>query len=121
MECRGGSDGATPYPLLFKDRTDIYRARQLVSERISVKNRKTQLAEHCRYSALAAGDSAGQSESQHSAAHRAVAVDWVADNSGEARRRRAALTVLLMSMVMVMGPTPPGTGESAPAVLTASG
>src|SRR5262245_1210167 len=38
-----------------------------------------------------------------------------------ARRRRAALTVLLISMVMVMGPTPPGTGVSAPAVLMASG
>src|ERR1700719_174390 len=37
------------------------------------------------------------------------------------RRRRAAFTVLLMSMVMVMGPTPPGTGESAPAAWMASG
>ncbi len=35
----------------------------------------------------------------------------MAENLGEARRRRAALTVLLMSMVMVMGPTPPGTGD----------
>src|SRR5207245_10960857 len=52
---------------------------------------------------------------------RAVAVEGVAENSGEARRRRAAFTVLLMSMVMVMGPTPPGTGVSAPAVLMASG
>ena len=35
-------------------------------------------------------------------------MDWVAENLGEARRRRAAFTVLLMSMVMVMGPTPRG-------------
>src|SRR5258708_39884464 len=53
--------------------------------------------------------------------YRAPAVDCVAENLGEARRRRAALTVLLMSMVMVMGPTPPGTGVSAPAVLMAPG
>src|SRR2546423_143669 len=53
--------------------------------------------------------------------YRAVAVGRVADNLGDARRRRAAFTVLLMSMVMVMGPTPPGTGVSAPAVLTAPG
>src|SRR5437763_16420865 len=53
--------------------------------------------------------------------HRAEAVDWVAENLGEARRRRAAFTVLLMSMVMVMGPTPPGTGVSAPAVWMAPG
>jgi hypothetical protein len=38
-----------------------------------------------------------------------------------ARRRRAAFTVLLMSMVMVMGPTPPGTGVRNPAVWMASG
>ena len=38
-----------------------------------------------------------------------------------ARRRRAALTVLLISMVMVMGPTPPGTGVRKPAVWMASG
>lgn len=29
---------------------------------------------------------------------------------------RAALTVLRMSMAMVMGPTPPGTGVMAPAI-----
>src|SRR5579862_4374550 len=39
----------------------------------------------------------------------------------ERRRSLAAFTVLLISMVMVMGPTPPGTGVSAPAVCTASG
>ena len=53
--------------------------------------------------------------------HRADAVDGEAELAGEARRRRAALTVLPISMVIVMGPTPPGTGVSAPAVLTASG
>jgi hypothetical protein len=37
------------------------------------------------------------------------------------RRNLAALTVLLISIVMVIGPTPPGTGVSAPAVFTASG
>src|SRR5213082_3150311 len=52
--------------------------------------------------------------------HRADAVDCDVETAGEARRRRAALTVLLISMVIVMGPTPPGTGVSAPAVLTAA-
>src|SRR5260370_27111310 len=55
--------------------------------------------------------------------HRAPAEDCAASVADEAlpRRRRAAFTVLLMSMVMVMGPTPPGTGVSAPAVFAASG
>src|SRR6516225_2454090 len=53
--------------------------------------------------------------------HRVDAVDCDVEIAGEARRRRPALTVLLISMVIVMGPTPPGTGLSAPATLTASG
>src|SRR5260221_14226934 len=53
--------------------------------------------------------------------YRAVAVDCVAENFGEARRRRAAFTGLLMGMGMVMGPTPPGTGVSAPGGLVAAG
>src|SRR5260221_3911644 len=55
--------------------------------------------------------------------HRAPAEDCAASVAAEAlpRRRRAAFTVLFMSMVMVMGPTPPGTGVSAPAVFAASG
>ncbi len=48
---------------------------QFVSERVGVKNRKTQFAEHRCNGALAAGDSTGQSESQHFSDHRAVAVD----------------------------------------------
>src|SRR5439155_13719696 len=44
--------------------------------------------------------------------------DW---DLPDKRRSLAAFTVLLISIVMVMGPTPPGTGVSAPAVFTASG
>ena len=99
----------------------LARLNESVRECVGVKNGETQLAEHGRDRALAAGDAAGQSESQHFFDHRADAVDCEVEIAGEARRRRAALTVLVMSMVIVMGPTPPGTGVIAPAVLTASG
>ena len=100
----------------------LARLSQLVRQRVGIENGEAHLAEHGRDGALAAGDPAGESESQHDfPGYRAVAVDCVAENLGEARRRRAAFTVLLMSMVMVMGPTPPGTGVSAPAVWMASG
>src|SRR5205814_4268135 len=39
----------------------------------------------------------------------------------DSRRSFAAFAVLLISMVIVIGPTPPGTGVSAAAVFTASG
>ena len=38
-----------------------------------------------------------------------------------ARRRRAAFTVLLISMAIVSGPTPPGTGVIAPATSATPG
>jgi len=43
----------------------------------------------------------------------AVTDDCVAENFGEARRRRAALTVLLISMVMVLGRRRRERSESA--------
>lgn len=100
----------------------LARLYEFVRKRVGVKDREAQFAEHGRDGAFAAGDPAGQSESEHLySCHRADAVDCVAETLGEARRRRAAFTVLLMSIVMVIGPTPPGTGVSAPAVFTASG
>src|SRR5260370_41063146 len=53
--------------------------------------------------------------------YRALAVDCVAENFGEARRRRGAFTVLVISMVMVVGARPPGQGLSAPAVVFSAG
>lgn len=99
----------------------LARLKEFVRERVGVKNGETQFPQHGRDRALAAGDAASQSKSQHFLNHRADAVDCEVEIAGEARRRRAALTVLLISMVIVMGPTPPGTGVSAPAALTASG
>jgi hypothetical protein len=53
---------------------------ELVRERISVENRETHIAQHGSNGALAAGDSAGESESQHFF-HRAVAVDGAEEKS----------------------------------------
>ena len=116
----GVGDGGTKFAEDFVV-GGLTRLDELVGERVCVKNRKAHIAEHDGNGAFAAGDSAGESESQHFSDHRAVAVDGVAENSGATRRNRAAFMVLLMSMVMVIGPTPPGTGVRAPAMLTASG
>src|SRR5438132_2618475 len=95
---------------------------ELVRQPVGVQNREAHFAEHGGDGAFAAGDAAGEAKSEHLFFdYRAEAVDCVAENFGEARRRRAALTVLLISMVMVMGPTPPGTGVRAPAMLIAAG
>src|SRR6266849_4402821 len=96
------------------------RLHQLVRQGVGVQNGEAHFAEHRGYRALAAGDAAGETESQH-IFYRALTVDCTVALSAWPRRSLAAFTVLLMSMVMVMGPTPPGTGVSAPAVFTASG
>src|SRR5207249_1820309 len=59
--------------------------------------------------------------SDHSAASRIQRATEAGWDLPDKRRSFAAFTVLLISIVMVMGPTPPGTGVSAPAVFTASG
>src|SRR5450432_4560428 len=93
--------------------------------RIGIQYGKTQLAQHRADRALPAGDSAGKPQTKHERFYRAMALcaGFVEDNfpEGSPRRSRAAFTVLLISMVMVIGPTPPGTGVSAPATLAASG
>ena len=100
----------------------LARLDQLVREGVCIKHSKPHFTEHGGNGAFAASDAAGEAKSKHYLPdYRARAVHCVAENLGEARRRRAAFTVLLMSIVMVMGPTPPGTGVSAPAVLMASG
>ncbi len=97
---------------------------ELMAERVRVENVKAEFAELRCDPTFAAGDSSGEAESFHKFIGRAnseIRHYRVAPTAARERRRRAALTVLLMSMVMVMGPTPPGTGVRAPAVLTASG
>src|SRR6266568_2975402 len=95
---------------------------QSMGQGIGVEDGEAYFAEHGGDGALSAGNSARESESEHFFSdYRAMALDWVKENLGDARRRRAAFTVLHMSMAMVIGPTPPGTGVSAPAVFVASG
>src|SRR5262249_28409104 len=92
-----------------------------VANKIGFKDMKTQFAQLICDPSLAAGYSSGEAKSPHKRTGpktRHYSAALAADFS---RRSRAALTVFDMSMVMVIGPTPPGTGVSAPAVLTASG
>ena len=94
---------------------------QSVGKSIGVEDGEAHFAEHGGHGAFAAGDAAGEAKSEHAADYRTEADECEGEGFAEARRSRAALTVLLISMVMVMGPTPPGTGVSAPAVCTAPG
>src|SRR5256885_1982217 len=71
-----------------------------VGEGIGVEHGEAHLAQHRGNRAFTAGDSAGQAESEHARFHRAPALCGVAAVFEMVRRRRAALTVLLMSMVM---------------------
>jgi len=96
---------------------------ELVGERIGVEDIEAEFAEHGGYGGFSSGDASGKAEAAHAGGHRAPAECTVsaAEVAVFRRRKSAAFTVLLMSMVIVMGPTPPGTGVRAPAVLMASG
>src|ERR1700726_249422 len=88
---------------------------------IGVEDGKAHLTQHGADGAFAAGDAASDPKTEHERFYLAVTLDCGCFAADSPQRRRAAFTVLLMSMVMVMGPTPPGTGVSAPAVFAASG
>src|SRR5277367_6060971 len=64
-------------------------------------------------------DAAGEANAQHQRGTAAAAGGLAVTRAP--RRSRAALMVLLINMAMVSGPTPPGTGVSAPATLATSG
>ncbi len=91
----------------------------LVRDLVGFEHVAAEFAKHRGHRAFAGGDSAGQADAQHQglAARRAARVPCERDP----RRRRAAFTVLLISMAMVSGPTPPGTGVIAPATSATSG
>ncbi len=75
----------------------------LVAEIIGLDEMAAELFEGAADEGFAAGQAAGEAYEEHGAA-------------GAARRRDSAeRTVLDMSMAMVRGPTPPGTGVRAPA------
>ena len=78
----------------------------------------TKFAHHGCNRALAAADSTGQADAEH---HLLEAGRTAAMPAVWPRLSRAALIVLLISMAMVSGPTPPGTGVMAPAICIASG
>lgn len=71
----------------------ISGSEQSAGQQIGFNDATTQLGKHATNTALACTDAAGQSDLQHA----------------NPRRMRAALMVLLISIAMVIGPTPPGT------------
>ena len=73
------------------------------------------VAQHRGHGGFARSDPAGEADAQHQGC------DDAAAGARAPRRMRAAFTVLLISMAMVSGPTPPGTGVYAPATSTTSG
>ena len=77
-----------------------------VAQRIDFQNLAIEIAQHAGHGGFSGCDSAGQADAQHqrSLLHAA------ATGAREPRRMRAAFTVLLMSIAIVSGPTPPGTG-----------
>ena len=93
---------------------------ELTRESISIENETAEIAHHRGNGAFAATDSAGQADAEHQDPA-GDAADCELCEAEAARRIRAASTVLCMSMAMVRGPTPPGTGVMAPATLAASG
>src|SRR6185437_14758253 len=72
------------------------------------ENDRTMRREHLGDGGLAAAEFSGETDAQHQAREML-------------RRRRAALTVLDISIAMVSAPTPPGTGVYAPATAKAAG
>src|SRR4029077_5091223 len=92
-----------------------------VRYRIGVEDGKAHFTQHGADRAFAAGDAASDPKTEHERFYLAVTLDCGCFAADAPRRRRAAFTVLLISMVMVMGPTPPGTGVRAPATFMASG
>ena len=79
----------------------------LVGHRVEVERPESGRGQMSPHARLAAGDAAGEADPQHRAS--------AAGRGGAAAACSAEDTVLLMSMAMVSGPTPPGTGVSAPA------
>jgi|SRR5690242_13828804 len=84
------------------------RLEQFVSDLVSIENISSSCSKHLSDAGFAAGQPPGETNSQ-------------AHGSANPRRMQAALTVFDMSMAMVSGPTPPGTGVIAPATFATAG
>ena len=88
----------------------------LVADGVEVEHPEAKLGKapgNCRFPR---GNIAGQADTQDRSGHRAPRTQEVVP-----ARSRAAARVLDMSMPMVSGPTPPGTGVMAPATSATSG
>src|SRR5271156_219698 len=93
--------------------------KQFVPQRVRIQHRTVQFAQHRRDRGFPGCDAAGEANAQHQRGTAAAAGGLAVRRAP--RRSRAALMVLLINMAMVSGPTPPGTGVSAPATLATSG
>ena len=90
---------------------DIFAGlHELMRDFVGLDDLRTQGRKHLAHHRLAGSDAARQTDLQHCQACSAA-------NAGRRDPRRifAAFTVFAISMAMVSGPTPPGTGVIAPA------
>ncbi len=93
------------------------RRHQLVSDPICLNNPRPELAKNVSDRAFAASEATGQAYAKQDD----PCCSGDAEVSAAPRRRRAALMVFAISMAMVSGPTPPGTGVRAPATSATAG
>src|SRR5688572_16244223 len=84
-------------------------SERLVHDIVGVDGGNASVLQSRKHVTLAGGDSARQCDPQHDAYR------------PQARRSSAATIVFAMSIAIVSGPTPPGTGVSAPAISATSG
>src|SRR5882762_3892628 len=92
---------------------------QAVRDFVGVKHVAPEFAKNRGDCGLSCSDSARQAYAQHQGL--AATAPGTTIGTACARRRRAAFTVLRISMAMVSGPTPPGTGVIAPATSATPG
>lgn len=91
--------------------------QELVRYVIRKNDVNTKAMKHFAYYGFSTGDTAGQANSQHE-----VVLGYFCNCvTSTLRRSLAALRVLAISMAIVNGPTPPGTGVRAPATSATSG
>ena len=91
---------------------DCSRLVDLMGQRVRLKKMRTTFYQHDRNRRFAARDAASKSYAQHGYVY---FIEKSAHPLRVLRRSLAAFTVLLISMAIVSGPTPPGTGVIAPA------
>src|SRR4029077_5634641 len=96
----------------------LARRDQGVRHFVGVEHVAAEFGHHGSDSAFPTADAARQADAKHQRPEAGLAAVAPAVC---ARLSRAALMVLLMSMAIVSGPTPPGTGVMAPAISAASG